>query len=82
MIFRFSSKVLEDTLFPITLHMIPVLNHAVPNRIIDAVGLRVGHGLVPDMEIEILDAALGGKMRGLRWNRRAPPTRAGRCSCV
>ena len=59
-IFRLGPQVLEDRLLPVPLHVIPVLNLAMTDRIVDAVSrsLRVRKCLVADEEIKILDSAL------------------------
>jgi len=62
MVLWLSPKVFEDALLPVALHVIPIINHTVSDGIVDAVGLGVGHGFIADMEIEILDAALGGEV--------------------
>lgn len=60
-IFRLSSQVLEDRLLPVPLHIIPVLNLAVSDRIVDAISrsLRIRKGLIADEEVEIFDSSLG-----------------------
>ncbi len=59
------SKVLEDALFPVSLHMIPVINKSMTNRIMQAISLRVSHGLVSDEEIKVLNPTLRGKISRL-----------------
>jgi hypothetical protein len=60
MIFRLSPEVLEDRLFPVPFHVIPVLNLTMTNRIVDTVsrGLRVCECLIADEEIEVFDSSL------------------------
>ena len=69
MVLGFGAKVLEDRLFPVTLHVIPVVDHPMANRVVDTVPRRLGIGkrLVTDEEVEILNPALRGEMAGLSW---------------
>ncbi len=72
------TKVLEDRLLPIPLHVVPVLDLTVADGVVDAIagGLGVGEGFIADEEVEVLDASLGrditgfggksGSARGLR----------------
>jgi hypothetical protein len=57
-VFWLGTQVLEDALFPIPLHVVPILNHAVPNRIMDPVCLRVRHRFITDVKVEIFDTTL------------------------
>lgn len=59
----FGAEVLEDALLPVPLHVVPIVNHAVLDRIVDVVRLAVGEGLVSDVKVEVFDAALGGEVR-------------------
>lgn len=60
MILRLCPKVLEDRLLPVPLHMIPIVYHAVTNRIMHTISgcLRICQSLVADEEIEIFDSTL------------------------
>jgi hypothetical protein len=58
MIFRLSTQILEDTLFPIPLHVVPVIDKAVSDGVMDAIRLRVRNCLVADVKVEVLDATL------------------------
>ena len=55
MILRLSAQIFKDGLLPISLHLIPILNHPMPNRIINTVRLVVGESFVSNEEVEILD---------------------------
>ena len=61
MVFWFSSEVLEDRLFPIAFHVIPVLDLSVTNGIIYAISgsLSIGKCFISDEEVEVFNAALG-----------------------
>ena len=59
MIFRLSTQILEDALFPISLHMVPIVDEAMSDWVMDAIRLRIGDCLVTDVKVEVLDAALG-----------------------
>lgn len=64
MILRLCTQVLEYSLLPITLHMIPIINHAVANRVVDTISRCLGicECLVSDEEIEVLDTPLRCEM--------------------
>ena len=62
MILRLSAKILEDGLFPISLHLIPILDHTMSNRIVDSISLVVRESFVPNEEIEILDTPFRSEM--------------------
>ena len=74
MVFGLCSEILEDRLLPVTFHVVPVLDHAVADRVVDAIAGRLGirEGFVANEEIEVFDAAFGGKMAGF--------CRHGRCA--
>jgi hypothetical protein len=57
MILRFRSEILEDRLFPIPFHMIPVLNHPVSDRVVYPITRRLGicQSFIADEEIEVFD---------------------------
>lgn len=65
MVLGFGAQVLKNALFPVTLHMIPVLNHPMSNGIVYSVCFRVGNGFIADEEVQVLDTALGGEMSRL-----------------
>ena len=54
------TKVLEDRLLPISLHVIPIIYLTMSNRIIDAItgGLSIRQCFVADEEVKILDTTL------------------------
>ena len=62
-------EVLEDRLFPVTLHVIPVIDLTMANRIVDTVSWRlcIGERLVANEKVEVLDPALRGEMARLGW---------------
>jgi hypothetical protein len=62
-------EVLEDRLFPVTLHVIPVIDLTMANRIVDTVSwrLRISKRLIANEKVEVLDPALRGEMTGLGW---------------
>jgi len=62
-------EVLEDRLFPVTLHVIPVIDLTMANRIVDTVSwrLRIGERLVANEKVEVLDPALRGEIARLGW---------------
>lgn len=64
MILRFCSEVLEDTLLPVFLHEIPVIDDTVPNGVVHAITVTSARGqrFVADEEVEILDTTLRGKI--------------------
>jgi len=53
MVLRFSAQILEYRLFPIPLHMVPIIDHTVSDRIVHSISRRLGIGkrLVADEEI-------------------------------
>ena len=67
------TKVLEDRLLPIPLHVIPVLYLPVTNGIVDAIArsLGIGHSLIADEEVKVLDPAFGCEMAGFGGDRRS-----------
>lgn len=69
MVLRLSSEVLEDRLLPVTLHVIPVIDLTMANRIVDTVSwrLRISKRLVANEKVEVLDPAFRGKMARLGW---------------
>lgn len=79
MVLWLGAEVLEDRLLPVTLHVIPVVDHTMANRIVDTVsrGLGIGERLVADEEVEIFDPALRGQMAGLCWYCRSRSARLG-----
>lgn len=76
MILWLRSQILEDRLLPIALHVIPVVNHAVSDGVVDAIswGFSVGQRFIANEEIKVLYTPLGRKMAWFTRNSR----RAGR----
>ena len=73
MVFRLGAEILEDRLLPVAFHVVPVVDHAVANGVVDAIAGRLGvrEGFVANEEIEVFDAAFGSKMaRFCRYGRR------------
>jgi hypothetical protein len=58
MILRLGPQILENTLRPEPLHVIPILDHAMLDRIMQPVRLCIRDRLVPDEEVEVVDPAL------------------------
>jgi hypothetical protein len=69
MVLRLRPEVLEDRLLPVPLHVIPVVNLTMADRVVDTVSrrLRIGKRLVANEEIEVLDPALRGEIARLCW---------------
>ena len=69
MVLRLRPEVLEDRLFPVTLHVIPVIDLTMANWIVDTVSwrLRISKRLVANEKVEVLDSALGGEIARLGW---------------
>lgn len=70
MILRLSSEVLEDALLPVPLHVIPIVDQTMANRIVYAIGFGVCDCFVPDVEIKILNSSFGRKIRWFGGDRR------------
>ena len=60
MILWLRSQILEDGLLPVPLHVVPIVNLTMTDRVVDTVsgGLRVRECLVTDEEIKVLDSPL------------------------
>ena len=71
------TQVLEDRLLPVSLHVVPVLDLAMADGVVDAVarGLSVGECFIAYEEVEVLDAAFRRKMSGFGWECWACATR-------
>ena len=67
MVLGLCTKVLEDRLLPIPLHVVPILDLTVADGVVHTItgGLGVGEGFVADEEVEVLYAALGREMTGI-----------------
>lgn len=67
MILGLCSQILEDRLLPIPLHVVPVINLPMTNRIVHAVAWSFGirESFVADEEVEVLNPALRCKMTWL-----------------
>ena len=70
MILWLRSQILEDRLFPVPLHIIPVVDLSMSDRIANTISwsFRVGDGLVADEEVEIFHSAFRRKMSRFRRN--------------
>lgn len=64
MIFGLSPQVLEDCLFPVSFHVIPVVDHTVSDGVVNAIArcFRVRKCFVADKEVKILNSTFGCKM--------------------
>ena len=64
MVFRLGAEILEDRLLPVAFHVIPVVNHAVADGVVDAIAGRLGvcEGFIANEEIEVFDAAFRSEM--------------------
>ena len=73
MVLGLRPQVLEDRLLPVTLHMVPVVDHTVANGVVDAIAgcLGIRQCFVADKEIEVFDASFRCKAPGLCWDRRS-----------
>ena len=69
MVLRLRTEVLEDRLFPVTLHVIPVIDLTMANRIVNTVSwrLRISKRLVANEKVEVLDPAFRGEIARLGW---------------
>lgn len=67
MVLGLSTQVLEDRLLPVSLHIIPVVDHTMSNGIVHAIAgcLRVREGLIADEEIEVFNPAFACEMSWL-----------------
>lgn len=72
MIFWFSPQILEDGLLPVSLHVIPIVNHSVPNWIVNTVTGRfhVGKSFITNEEVEVFNTSFRSKMPWFIWNGR------------
>ena len=79
MVLRLGAEVLEDRLFPVAFHVIPVVDLTMANRVGDTVSwcLGIGERFVTDKEVEVLDPALRGEMARLRRYCRSRSARLG-----
>ena len=60
MVLRFRTKVPQDRLLPIPLHVVPVLYLAVKDGLVPiARCLGVGDGLITDEEVQVLEPTFG-----------------------
>lgn len=79
MILRLGTEVLEDRLFPVTFHVIPVVDLTMANRVVDTVSwcLGIGKRFVTDKEVEVLNPTLRCEMARLCWYSRSRSARLG-----
>jgi hypothetical protein len=54
-ILGFCPQVLEDALFPVPLHLVPIFDLTMLDRVVQVVRLGVREGFVSDVEIEVVD---------------------------
>ena len=57
MVFRFATQILEDALFPVAFHLVPIINLTMPYRITDAISLLIGDGFITNMKVQVLYAS-------------------------
>lgn len=69
-ILRLSPQILEDGLLPVSLHVVPIINHTVSDGIMDAVSrcFRVGKGFIADEEVEVFHSTFRCEVTGFRGN--------------
>jgi hypothetical protein len=69
MVLRLCPEVLEDGLFPVTLHVIPIIDLTMADRVVDTVSrcLCISKRFVANEEIEVFDSALRGEIARLGW---------------
>lgn len=70
MVFGFSAQILEYRLLPIPLHMVPIIDHTVSDRIVHSISRRFGirKRLIADEEIQIFDPPFRGEVTGFGRN--------------
>lgn len=70
MIFGLSPQIFEDRLFPVSFHIVPIIDHTVSDGIMNAITrcLRVRKGFVADKEIKVFDSTLRCEMSWLGGN--------------
>lgn len=59
MVFGLSAQVLEDALFPEALHVVPILDQSMLDRLVNLVRLGIRICFITNKEVKILDATLG-----------------------
>jgi hypothetical protein len=71
MIFWLCSQIFEDRLLPIALHMVPIVNHPMSDRVVNTISWRfdIRNCLVADEKIEVFYSTFGREMAGLGWDR-------------
>lgn len=57
-----AAQILEDGLFPEPLHMIPVVNLAMTNGVVQSHCLGLCQRFVSNVKVEIFDTTLGGQV--------------------
>ena len=69
MVLRLGAEILEDRLFPVPLHVVPVVDLAMANRVVDTVSrcLRISKRFVANEEVEVLDPSLRCEIARLCW---------------
>ena len=77
MVFWLCTKIFEDRLLPVPLHIVPVVDLTVADRVIYAIARRLGisNGLISDKEVEVFNTALGCEMSRLGGHSGARATR-------
>ena len=69
MVLRLCTEILEDRLFPVPLHVIPVVDLTMANRVVDTVSrrLRISKRFIANEEVKVLDPSLRGEIARLCW---------------
>ena len=69
MVLWLRAEILEDRLFPVPLHVIPVVDLTMANRVVDTVSrrLRISKRFIANEEVEVLYPSLRGEMARLCW---------------
>jgi hypothetical protein len=58
-VLRLAAQVLEDAGLVVLFHEVPGLDLTVSNGVLDGIRARVGHSLVSNVVVQVLDASLG-----------------------
>jgi len=64
MIFWLSSQIFENALFPVPLHLIPIFNLTMFDRVVQVVSFRVCECFITDVKVEVVDTSFRGQVTG------------------
>jgi hypothetical protein len=69
MVFWLCSEILEDSLLPVPFHVVPIIDHSLPDGIIYSISwrLRICKRFVTDEEVKVFYTTFRCQMSGLRW---------------